>query len=349
MFLFSIGADAYVRDVFRPFEAEGIELGRISFAAHEQYRVFLDQPSVGLESGECEAVPAGRLRWEEALPAVGDWIAARRVDSGLVWMEAVLPRRTKFSRQAAGAAIAEQVLAANIDLALIVCGLDGDFNLRRLERYLVLAKESGALAVIVLNKLDVCDNHAAKVTAVEEIAPGTEVLAISAQQSVEALRSLVRGRTVVLLGSSGAGKSTIVNGLLRGQSQSTQPVRAADSRGRHTTTSRMLLPLPEGGAIIDTPGMRELQLWATEESLDRVFEEIANLAERCRFGDCSHNTEPGCEVRAALETGRLDPSRWESYRKLQREVRRHEDPAGLKKEWKAIHKAMRHHPKYNRK
>ena len=342
MFLFSIGADAYVRDLFRPFEAEGIELGRISSAAHEQYRIYL-------ESGECEAVPAGRLRWEEALPAVGDWIAARRVDPNLVWMEAVLPRRTQFSRQAAGAAISEQVLAANIDLALIVCGLDGDFNLRRLERYLVLAKESGAQAVIVLNKLDLCQNYSARIAAVEEIAPGTPVLAISAQQSVQPLETLVRGRTVVLLGSSGAGKSTIVNGLMSDQSQLTQPVRASDSRGRHTTTSRMLLPLREGGAIIDTPGMRELQLWATEGSLDQVFEEIANLADRCKFGDCSHTNEPGCAVRTALETGGLDPSRWESYRKLQREVRRHQDPAGLKKEWKAIHKAMRHHPKYNRK
>lgn len=340
MFLKQIGADDYVRELFRPFEAQGIELGRVSFAAHEQYRVYL-------ESGECEAVPAGRLRWEEALPAVGDWVAARRADASLAWIEGVLPRRTQFSRQAAGTAISQQILAANIDLALVVCGLDGDFNLRRLERYLVLAKESGAEAVVVLNKLDICERSEDKIRAVQGL--GAQVLAISAQQSVGVLEELVRGRTVVLLGSSGAGKSTVVNGLLRQQRQLTQPVRATDSRGRHTTTSRMLLPLPDGGAIIDTPGMRELQLWAGTESLDQVFEEITILAERCRFGDCSHRAEPGCAVRQALETGALDPSRWESYRKLQREVRRHEDAAGLKKEWKAIHKALRHHPKYNRK
>jgi ribosome biogenesis GTPase / thiamine phosphate phosphatase len=345
MFLDRIGADARVREYLRPFEAEGMELGRVSFAAHELYRVYL-------ESGECEAVPAGRLRWDEELPAVGDWIAALRVDSELAWMEAVLPRRTQFSRQAAGTGITEQVLAANIDLALIVCGLDGDFNLRRLERYLVLAKESGAQAVVVLNKLDTCEGYAERVSEVEEVAPGTPVLAISAHETVEPLQALVRGRTVVLLGSSGVGKSTIVNGLLRDRNQLTAPVRASDSRGRHTTTSRMLLPLPEGGAILDTPGMRELQLWASEDSLDQVFPDVRMVAEQCKFGDCSHTKEPGCAVRQALDAGVLDASRWESYRKLQKEVRHHsksqQDQIEEKKKWKAIHKAMRKHPKYNR-
>jgi ribosome biogenesis GTPase / thiamine phosphate phosphatase len=341
MFLSQIGADPRVRELFRPFEAEGMELGRVSFAAHEQYRIYL-------ETGECEAVPTGRLRWGAQLPAVGDWVAARRVDPELAWMEAVLPRRTQFSRQAAGTSPEEQVLAANIDLALIVCGLDGDFNLRRLERYLVLAKESGAQAVVVLNKLDLCERHASQVTAVQEIAPGTQVLAISAHQTVEPLRALVSGRTVVLLGSSGTGKSTIVNGLLHQPSQFTAPVRSSDSRGMHTTTSRMLLPLPGGGAIVDSPGMRELQLWATGDSLNQIFEDVLALAGRCRFGDCSHGVEPGCAVRLALENGILDTSRWESYRKLQEEVRRHQDQAAEKKKWKVIHKAMRKHPKYNR-
>lgn len=341
MFLNRIGADARVRELFRPFEAEGQELGRVSFAAHEQYRVHL-------ESGECEAVPAGRLRWDEELPVVGDWVAARRVGSQLAWMGTVLPRRTQFSRQAAGTATAEQVLAANIDVALIVCGLDGDFNLRRLERYLVLARYSGAQAVVVLNKLDICEDHARRVRAVQDIVPAGQVLAISALQSVGPLQALVQGQTVVLLGSSGAGKSTIVNALLREPSQSTGPVRESDSRGRHTTTSRMLMPLPDGGAIVDTPGMRELQLWATEDSVDEVFQDVLAVAARCRFGDCSHTKEPGCAVLQGLVTGVLDPSRWESYCKLQKEVQRHQNQAAEKKKWKAIHKAMRHHPKYNR-
>jgi len=346
MFLNQIGADARVRELMRPFEADGMELGRVSFAAHEQYRVYL-------ETGEMEAVPAGRLRWDDELPVVGDWIAARRVDSSLAWMESVLPRRACFSRQAAGTTTAEQILAANIDLALIVCGLDNDFNLRRLERYLVLAQESGAEPAVVLNKLDICDCYRERVAAVQQLAPDAPVLAISALETgVEALQTLVRGRTVVLLGSSGAGKSTIVNGLLQQQSQPTAPVRASDSRGRHTTTSRMLLPLPQGGAIVDTPGMRELQLWATEDSLEQVFQDVLKVAERCKFGNCSHRNEPDCAVREALETGNLDPLRWESYRKLQQEVRRHSrsrlDQAEEKKRWKSIHKEMRKHPKYNR-
>jgi len=346
MFLNQIGADVRVRELIRPFEAEGMELGRVSFAAHEQYRVYL-------EAGEMEAVPAGRLRWDEELPAVGDWIAARRVDGSLAWMESVLPRGACFSRQAAGNTTAEQIVAANIDLALIVCGLDNDFNLRRLERYLVLTQESGAEAAVVLNKLDICDCYMERADAVKQLAPDTPVLAISARESgVDPLQAVVRGRTVVLLGSSGAGKSTIVNGLLQQQSQPTAPVRASDSRGRHTTTSRMLLPLPQGGAIVDTPGMRELQLWATEDSLEKVFQDVLELAKRCKFANCSHLSEPDCAVREALETGSLDPLRWESYRKLQQEVRRHSrsrlDQAEEKKRWKSIHKEMRKHPKYNR-
>jgi ribosome biogenesis GTPase len=347
MFLNQIGADARIRESIRPFEAEGMELGRVSFAAHEQYRVYL-------EAGEFEAVPAGRLRWDDELPVVGDWIAARRLDRSLVWMESVLPRRACFSRQAAGNTTAEQILAANIDLALIVCGLDNDFNPRRLERYLVLAQESGAEAAVVLNKLDICDCYPERVAAVQQLAPAARVFAISALHSgiVEPLQTLVRGRTVVLLGSSGAGKSTIVNGLLQRQSQPTAPVRASDSRGRHTTTSRMLQPLPQGGAIVDTPGMRELQLWATEDSLEQVFQDVLKVAERCKFGNCSHLNEPDCAVREALETGSLDRLRWESYRKLQQEIRRHSrsrlEEVEEKKRWKSIHKEMRKHPKYNR-
>lgn len=347
MFLEQIGADGRVRDLFRSQAPAGTELGRVSFASHEQYRVLL-------ESAECDAAPAGRLRWAEALPAVGDWAVARRVDSTFALIESVLPRRTRFLRRAAGRAVEEQVIAANIDLALIVCGLDGDFNLRRLERYLVLARESGAEPVLALNKADLCDAVSEKREAVSRIAAGASVLVLSAIESVGPVASLARRRTVALLGSSGAGKSTIANGLLGAPLQATGAVRVADSRGRHTTASRMLIPLPEGGAIIDSPGMRELQLWAGEEALDEGFDEIAQFALQCRFGDCSHTAEPGCAVRAALETGAIDLSRWESYRKLQGELRHHaleidaQARMAQKKRWKAIHKAFRKHPKYRR-
>ena len=246
------------------------------------------------------------------------------------------------------------MIAANIDLAVIVCGLDGDFNLRRLERYLVLVKASGAEALFVLNKADLCGAVDQRAEEARLVVAPARVVVLSAQESVEPLRSLVRNRTVALLGSSGAGKSTIVNRLLQEQRQATAAVRAADSRGRHTTTSRMLIPLPGGGAIIDNPGMRELQLWASEESLGEAFPEVAVLAERCKFGDCTHATEPGCAVRAALEGGELDESRWRSYRKLQAEARHQQTAqdanakAAERKKWKTIHKAMRHHPKYSR-
>lgn len=347
MLLQQIGADAHIRELFEPYAAQRLELGRVSFAAHEQYRIYL-------EHGDYEAVPAGRLRHHSVLPAVGDWVAARQVDAKLALIEAVLPRRTQFSRRVAGRTGAEQVIAANVDLAVIVCGLDGDFNLRRLERYLVLARECGGDALIVLNKSDLCDAVSERMAQVAAVAQRVPCLVMSARESVHNLRRVIRGRTVAFLGSSGVGKSTIVNALIGEPSQATLPVRESDSRGRHATTSRMLIPLPEGGAVIDNPGMRELQLWATEDPLDQVFDDVATLASQCRFRDCTHTSEPGCAIQSALEKGEIDLSRWRSYRKLQGELRhemiQHDALAASaeKAKWKAIHKAMRNHPKYRR-
>jgi ribosome biogenesis GTPase len=339
VFLQNLGADERVRLLFLPHAQQGFELARVCFASHEQYRVLL-------ETGEVNAEPTGRLRFDDTLPAVGDWVAARPVDPGLVLIEHVLPRRTKISRKVVGPTEREQLIAANLDLAVIVCGLDHDFNLRRLERYLVLVKESGAEPLMILNKADLCADAQQKAAQVHTIANHAPVLAISAHESVEPLKPFVQGKTIALLGSSGAGKSTIANALLGDQKLATSPVREHDSRGRHTTTSRMLMPLPFGGALIDNPGIRELQLWASEDSLDDVFTEIAALAENCHFADCTHNTEPNCAVQ--------HPARWNSYLKLQAELR-YQHRAGdqqaflaQKNHWKSIHKAMRHHPKYNR-
>jgi ribosome biogenesis GTPase len=300
---------------------------------------------------ECDAEPAGVLRWSTELPAVGDWVRARRVDANLAVIENVEPRSTCISRQRPGGG-GKQVLAANVDLIVIVMGLDGDYNVRRLERYLVQAAASGAEAMVALNKMDVCAEWPARLADVRAIMSNT--VALAARESIAPIFGAVRGRTVALLGSSGTGKSTIVNALLGESRQATQPVREFDSRGRHTTTRRMLIELPDGGALIDTPGLRELALWAGQESVDDVFADIAVFARQCRFHDCAHAGEPGCAVSAALKTGELEPARWASYQKLLAEARYHERSADqraaaeTKRKWKVIHKAIRHHPKYNR-
>jgi ribosome biogenesis GTPase len=310
------------------------------------------------DAGEFSAEPSGAL-WHRTptragMPVVGDWVEARIVGDGQAIVEAVLPRRTLFSRRAAGRREDEQPIAANIDVVFLVCGLDGDFNLRRLERYLALAHESGARPVVVLNKADLCDDLSARIAAVEAVSAGAAVVAAStrAPGRLDALRAhIAPGATIALLGSSGVGKSSIVNALLGVERLATAEVREDDSRGRHTTTHRELIPLPGGAALIDTPGMRELQLWASEESVDAVFDEIADAAAGCRYRDCTHSGEPGCGVEEALRSGALTEDRLRSYRKLQAEARHHElmaDPIALQernRKWKVIHKAMRKSPK----
>ncbi|HEY2016021.1 MAG TPA: ribosome small subunit-dependent GTPase A [Bryobacteraceae bacterium] len=324
MNLESLGADAAIFGAFTTYAAQGLVLGRVAMSHRDQYRLYS-------ENGELAAEPSGAL-WYRApdrasMPVVGDWVAARVVGPEQAIVEGVLPRRTCFSRRAAGRREDEQPLAANIDLVFLVCGLDGDFNLRRLERYLTLAQESGASPVIVLNKADVCDDLAARRREIADIAGGAPVVSCSARdgEGLDGLLAfLAPGRTVALLGSSGVGKSTIVNRLSGEELLRTAEVRASDSRGRHTTSHRELIPLAQGGALIDTPGMRELQLWAGQESVGRTFEEIADIALSCRYRDCSHSVEQGCAVMKALEAGEISRERWDSYRKLLGEARRHE-------------------------
>jgi len=302
--------------------------------------------------GECWGEASGRLRLaaKEGVewPAVGDWAA---VDVGEAGNSAlileVLPRRSRFVRKIAGKKIAEQVLAANVDTALLVAALDGDFNPRRMERYLAQCWESGARPVIVLNKADTCVDTSVKTAEIERIALGTEVCVISARtgQGMDGLeKSLKQGQTVVLLGSSGVGKSTIANYLLGEMQQEVQPVREGDSRGRHTTTARELLILPGGALLIDTPGLRELQLWDAAEGVSQAFADIDALAAECRFTDCKHENEPRCAVQAALSAGTLEEARLENRRKLLREqefLRRKIDPAGRHEEKERIKRMYR--------
>lgn len=311
--------------------------------------------------GELWGVVAGRARRAaraaQGLPAVGDWVAARPLpDPERAAIERVLPRRSAFTRKAAGQDAA-QVVVANVDVVLIVSSANRDFNARRLERYLTLAWNSGALPVVVLSKADLCPDPGALVAEVERIAVGVAVLLVSAHDGtgLESVRTHVaRGRTAVLLGSSGVGKSTLVN-VLGGRE--VQEVRAtlADDRGVHTTTARQLHLLHDGGMIIDTPGMREVGLVGDGDGLDRAFGEVSEILAACRFSDCGHGADPGCAVTAALASGALPADRWESYLKLQREIAfqaTRDDPGHareVKGHWKQVHRDLRAHYKTRRR
>jgi ribosome biogenesis GTPase len=269
---------------------------------------------------------------------------------GYALIQAVLPRRSKFSRKTAGRATREQVVAANIDTVFLVVGLDNDFSPRRVERYLAAAWESGAAPVVILNKLDLCVDPVQRMAAIQQVAPAVPVHAVSALlgDNLDAvLAHCIPRRTVALLGSSGVGKSTLVNTLLGTDLFATQPVRDNDSRGRHTTTHRELIFLSGGGMIIDTPGMRELQLWNADEGVQVTFDEIETLAQECRFRDCAHRDEPGCAVQAAVDAGQLAPDRLAGMHKLQKELawldRRNDQLAAIveKRRWKATHKSVK--------
>jgi len=280
------------------------------------------------DDGEIQGEIAGRLQYlatgPQDLPAVGDWVAVRIVPSERrAVIVDLLPRRTKFSRRAAGKRPEEQVVAANVDVVFLVQALDSTLNLRRLERYLVVTSDSGARPVVLLNKSDLCGKLDEVRAAVERVAAGAPMHVLAARHGlgVDALHEyLAAGVTGAVLGPSGVGKSTIINKLLGIEYFPTQEVREFDDKGRHTTTRRELVILPDGGLLIDTPGMRELQLPGGTDGLEAAFEDVETLTLECKFRDCRHEEEPGCVVRQALEDGRLQPERFESYRKLLREI-----------------------------
>ena len=289
---------------------------RVTWEGRGEYRL-----SSGSEEWRAELT--GRLRHLAAsraeLPTVGDWVlaSAERIHR-------VLTRRSAFSRKTAGRTVEEQVVAANVDTVLLVTSLNRDFNVRRIERYLALTWESGATPVVVLSKADLSDDSGLREHTSASAAAGVRVVVSSVVTGVgmSELSEIVRqGGTTALLGSSGVGKSSIINALAGESRQSVREIRPADDRGRHSTTSRQLFQLPDGGVLIDTPGMRELTMWDAEGGLEHAFADVEELAQECRFRDCAHASEPGCAVTRAIEGGSLDPARLESYQRLQREER----------------------------
>jgi len=309
------------------------------------------------ELGDRLAQARGRLRDDElwgGMPAVGDWVVVCDAPGDSFAIEALLPRRTKVSRKTPWLKAEEHILVANVDTVVLVTGLDQDFNPRRLERYLTAAWDSGADPVIVLTKLDVCDDPG-KVAEAESVAVGVPVHPVSnvTGEGIDAVRQLLEpAKTFVLLGSSGTGKSTLANRLAGRTVMETGDLRN-DGRGRHTTRHRQLLVMPGGAILIDTPGLRELQIW--EGDIDSAFADIAELASQCRFNDCAHSTEPDCAVREALETGELDEGRWANYVKLQRELRSIEARSSrrlqreLKSRWRARARETRRARRYGGK
>jgi ribosome biogenesis GTPase len=306
---------------FAPHRAAGLVPARVALELNHIYRVWTD-------GGEVLAEVAGKLRHEAAgqheLPAVGDWVALLTPpDGSRARIEAILPRTSVFTRKVAGSETKKQVVAANIDTVFLVSALDRDFNPRRVERYLLLAAQSGATPVVILNKADLAGAHLEEAKQViAEIARAVPVIALSAKtgEGLDALAPyLAPGQAVALLGSSGVGKSSLINSLAGEDLLKTREVRESDDRGRHTSTHRQMVRLPAGALLIDTPGMRELQLWDVGEALDEAFDDVDALASGCRFRDCRHRQEPGCAVKAAVAAGTIASDRYEAYLKLQAE------------------------------
>jgi len=343
MDLTSFGWSEFFENNFKSYEGQGYAAGRVALEHKNFYRVYT-------QDGEVLAELSGKLRHEAVnrsdLPAVGDWVVIRsRPEGGRVMIHAVLPRRTSFARKTAGSRTEEQIVGTNVDTVFLVTSLNHDLSLRRIERYLVIAWESGANPIIILSKSDLCDRVADAVDEVQTVARGVPVHAISVVTGDElddVAQYFERGQTGALLGSSGVGKSSLINYLAGAERLKVQTVREHDDRGRHTTTHRELVLLPGGGLVLDTPGMRELQLWDGDESLQLVFDDIEELAGRCFFSNCRHQDEPRCVVREALATGTIDAGRYESYEKLQKELKyqaRRKDKLSEiveKKKWKKL-------------
>lgn len=322
MNLIKLGWNNFFEENFKSYKEKNYYAGRVCVEQKSSYKIYTE---VGIVTGEI----SGKLRYEsdnsEILPAVGDWVVISLLENEKkALIHKVLPRKSKFSRKCAGITCEEQITAANIDTVFIVVALNKDFNVRRIERYLITAWDSGATPVIVLSKADLCDNIDEKINMLEISCAGVPVHTISIVESLglnELDRYFTPGCTTALLGSSGVGKSTLTNYLMGKDVQKVKEIRECDGKGKHTSTFREMFILPNKSLLIDTPGMREMQLWDGNEGIYETFNDIEELAYKCKFRNCKHENEPGCAVKKAIENGELGSYRFNSYVKLQKELK----------------------------
>lgn len=349
MSLNKLGFNAFFQKHLEKCQTENLLIGRICAEHKESYKLFS-------EFGEITATVSGKFRKNiakrEAFPAVGDGVLFDYIENeNKAIIQEILPRKSKFSRKVAGQQTQEQIIASNVDFAFIVCALNYDFNLRRIERYLSLIWQSGATPVVVLTKTDLCSDVQDKISEVEDIAFGVDVYAISniSTEGIEVLQKyFVDNKTVVLLGSSGVGKSSLINNLASEEIMKVNVLRKNIEKGQHTTTHKQMLILPNGGLIIDTPGIRELQLWSAQDGISQAFSDIEKFAKHCKYSDCTHTNEPECAVQKAIKDGVIDSSRLENYLKVQKEQgyltsRQTQSAAKVERDkWKAIHKQIKY-------
>ena len=320
MELSDIGWNKNIDAKYQKLGINNVILGRVIFHSGKQYKIITTEGEI---TANLSNSYINSIKSKSELPSVGDWVCLKQIDEFRPFqIIKLIPRKNKLSRKVSGTKSEEQIIASNIDIVFIVTSADQDFNIRRLERYLAIINEIGAQPIIILNKIDINNDYKQYILEIKKNLPEITKLSISAKtmENIDEVKQFIKpGITIVLVGSSGVGKSTLINNLLGYKRQAVGKIREKDSKGKHVTTSRELIMMPNGGMLIDNPGLRELQLWSSELGISKTFEDIDELSRQCRFTNCTHNTEPGCIVKKAIEIGQISQERVDSYKKLLRE------------------------------